>query len=547
VRFTLLLLGIVALCLIPRLILALNQFIPYDGWWHILVARTGNWRATLEDIRDNAHPPLFYVLLHYLAKLGNSRLIYRLGVVIPGLGAVFYVGLIAARLYRRWAIALLAAAAFGFSMTMIDISVDVRSYSLALLFVLAAFYYFIEWLKDVGGRKASRAFLLYCSLASLGITTEYYSGFFLAASIALAFILLIRYKEFRALVLDWLARHWKIATLSSLIPLITIRILYRRHLRYLPKFFNHVEAYYWHHQSGLGAFLLSNLQRDWNYFSPLALSSMAIVAILCLVFAGLIGSYALGGRFSIGRVAAGAPGLMLLFIIGELAFFAVAGRYPFGGEMRQQSIVFPFLVLTAFAFLDLALASLPPISIYAACALACVGIGADFTHQWKQISYMDESELFLLPYRRFLEAFPHPRVVFTDQYSSVLYFMGANNSQWTFLRKLGSAGLIGVQRIYEFKITSPSGEEQILLRDKDEWNAELDSWYFYTVVAGSIRAAQANQADLFFSAHDAGDRNPASNQALDKNIRTLASGAGLVVDQLVLYPRETFLHVHLRN
>ncbi|MGC2662338.1 MAG: hypothetical protein WA324_30610, partial [Bryobacteraceae bacterium] len=78
-RFAILLLAVAGLCFIPRIVVTFRQFIQYDGWWHIMVARTGDWRATFEEIRDNAHPPLFYVLLHYLVKFGHSRLIYRLG------------------------------------------------------------------------------------------------------------------------------------------------------------------------------------------------------------------------------------------------------------------------------------------------------------------------------------------------------------------------------------------------------------------------------------------------------------------------------------
>ncbi|HEX4232516.1 MAG TPA: hypothetical protein VHZ07_27895 [Bryobacteraceae bacterium] len=548
-RFIFLLLGIVALCLVPRLILTFKQFISYDGWWHIMVARTGNWRATFEDIRDNAHPPLFYILLHYLVNLGHSRFIYRLGVVVPGLAAIFYVGLIASKLYASRTLAILAAAAFGFSMTMIEISVDVRSYSLSLLFVLAAFYYFTEWLQDAGGRKGAGAFLLFCSLASLGITTEYFAVFFLLASFAAALILYLRYRELRALVSVWLGRYGKIAALSSLIPLLTIAILYRRHIRYLPKFFNHIEAFYWHPHLGasLGAFLLSNLLRDANYFSPLPLSSVIVLVLLCLALVGLVAVYALQGAYSPRRIAAAMPGLILVLLVCELALFAVAGRYPFGGEMRQQCIVFPFLVLGLFALLDWALRVSPPRLLPAAGAIVAVAITANFAHGWRQIQFASESDLFLPPYQRFMEAFPHPRVVFTDQYSSVLYMIGANASHWRFIEKLGKAGLVGVQRIYEFKITSPSGEEQILLRDKDEWNAELGSWYFYDVIANSLRAARVNEADLFFSAHDAADRSPAANQALEGTIRTLASRAGLDAGKIVLYPRDTFLHVNLRK
>lgn len=525
-----------------------SEFISYDAWWHIFIARIGNWRATFIDIRDNAHPPLFYIVLHYIAKLGHTRLIYRSSVIIPGLAAVFYVGRIAAQLYASRTMALLAAASYGLSMTFVELSLDVRSYPLALLFILAASYYFLEWLRDPSGRQAPGAFLLFCSLASLGITTEYYAAFLLPACLVTVLIYVIRYPQFRRLVAAWLARSWKIAAPSCLIPLLTIYILYRRHLRFLPKSFNHVGNYYWepHPGSSLSAFLLSNLQRLLNYFSPLTLSSVGIAALLFAALAVLICIFALAGRFSLRRIAASTPGLILLLLICELAAAAVAGRYPFGGELRQQSIVFPFLVLSVFALLDWILTLSPSLLAYAAYALIAIAIGANFTYGWKKIVWTDEDSIFLGPYYEFVGDFPHAPVVFTDEFSSVFYLMGTNNSQWTYVGKLGIYGFVGGQRLDEFKITNPSGEQQIFLRDKDVWLIRLKDPAFYTILAESLRDAHVNEADLFSLIQGPFDQN-ADNSAPEATIRTLSSDAGLSVDTLVLNPHESFLHVHLRN
>lgn len=537
-----------ALCLIPLLMLGRSQFISYDAWWHIFIARIGNWHATFADIRDNAHPPLFYIVLHYIAKLGHGRLVYRSSVIIPGLAAVFYVGWISAQLFTSRAIAVLAAATYGLSMSFIELSLDVRSYPLALLFVLISSYYFLEWLRDPIGPSAPRAFLLSCFLASLGITTEYYAAFLLPSFAAIVVLFLIRYSEFRRLIRDWLYRHWKITALSCLIPLITIYILYRRHIRYLPKSFNHVSEYYWKPHTGghIGAFLLTNLLHALDYFSPLPLSSFAISIAVCAALAALICIYAIGGSFSLRRMSAATPGLIFLILVSELAMGAVAGRYPFGGEMRQQSIIFPFLLLGMFALVDWMLTLLPRLFVYAACVAIPVAIGANFSYRWKQIVWTNEDSLFLAPYYKFVEDFPNAGVVYTDEFSSVFYLMGTNASRWTFARELDSFGLLRYQRIDEFNITGPAGGKQIFIRDKGDWVARLKDRDFYLILADTLRNAQVNNADLFSMIQGPFDQNDA-NWAPEPDIRALASGAGLSVDRVFLDPHYSFLQVHLRD
>jgi len=43
---------------------------------------------------------------------------------------------------------------------------------------------------------------------------------------------------------------------------------------------------------------------------------------------------------------------MLVLLVSELIVLAVIGRYPFGGESRHQSIIFPFVLLSGFLLLD---------------------------------------------------------------------------------------------------------------------------------------------------------------------------------------------------
>src|SRR5262249_31998839 len=57
---------------------------------------------------------------------------------------------------------------------------------------------------------------------------------------------------------------------------------------------------------------------------------------------------------------AGLPLAFSLFILVSMAVTSVSGQYPFGGEIRHQFLVFPFLVLSGVCLLDQIEARMPP-------------------------------------------------------------------------------------------------------------------------------------------------------------------------------------------
>ena len=56
-----------------------REFIGYDSYWHVFIARQDRWPNFWREVRDNAHPPLFYLMLRLSAYwLGPHMLVYRL-------------------------------------------------------------------------------------------------------------------------------------------------------------------------------------------------------------------------------------------------------------------------------------------------------------------------------------------------------------------------------------------------------------------------------------------------------------------------------------
>ena len=133
------------------------------------------WSATLAAIRQDVHPPLFYLLLHgWIAWLGDSAYALRLLSALTGvltLPALYALGR-ALRLERSWSLLLtflLATAYFP-----IRFAQETRSFSLLLLLALLSMLCFVRWLA-----RRNRWDLLGVLLLTVALVYTHYYGFFL--------------------------------------------------------------------------------------------------------------------------------------------------------------------------------------------------------------------------------------------------------------------------------------------------------------------------------------------------------------------------------
>jgi hypothetical protein len=147
---------------------AVNFFLAY-----LPGALDARWWGSL----DPAHPPLFFLLLHFWVRLGSSEFFLRLLPVAAG-GAFLWVA-------YRWALVLLDRSAalmtlvlLSFSPALVSLSAEVRDYSLLLLLMTAALLLFEQAMERRSPLRvvASSAFL---SLAILA----HYSALFVALTL----------------------------------------------------------------------------------------------------------------------------------------------------------------------------------------------------------------------------------------------------------------------------------------------------------------------------------------------------------------------------
>ena len=537
--FPYLLLAITIAALLPRLLLGVGEAISYDGYWNIFMDTQNRWSLFFAEYQADQHPILFRFLLRAVAHLGSTRLIYRIATILPGVATVFVLGKIAEKLCSSQIVALLAAAAYGFSLTVIDLDTDIRDYSLALLFIVTAFYFLIEFLLSEGGKRTARSLFLSAFFTSLAIATEYYSIFFLAAWFVIVSLYYLRERVFPASdnIVPRCNAYW--FSLALWLPIITTTYLYTTHLSFHRILQNNVQQFYWKPGESAFAFLLTNLLRDLSYLSPLRIPP--VVLALALMVAVPI---ALSSKFwrteTLGKKASGTPALVLSLLIFQLVVLALLGAYPFGGYQRQQSVLFPFLTLTCFVFLDRLIAWLPrshwKTTAFIASALL---IPTNFAYWWPRWPRNHGEELFVREYRDFRSSLPEAQAVYVDQLSLIGYYIHTHSWKWAFDRHLITPAHLDL-----YDLTDPGGRRIFLLRDF-EWNLDLLQPDTYKTIAQALRASGLTSANVFRLNPGPVSGGAQSSESNEKQIRTLAATAGLQATAIIA--RDSMVGVHLSS
>jgi hypothetical protein len=523
--FPYLLLAITVAALVPRLILGTSQFVHYDGYWHVFTATQDRWELFISEWQRDAHPPLYYLLLRVVASLGHSHLLYRSLSIIPGVASVYVIGRIARNLCRNTTVALLTAAGYGFSITVIDITCDVRGYALALFLVLLAFYYFLDFLLGRCQQKqVKRSIALFGIFTSLGIAVEYYAVFFWIACLGVMLLNALWDPEFRKTKVGWLVREWfYVVPFIFGMPLCVLLYLYEAHLQLHLRPEKHVIQFYWDPSRSLTQFILQSLCDDLNYILPIAIPSTIALLMSLLPIVALIWFFAFGQEREVTRAASTAPILVLVLLLLELIVLGVTGHYPFGGEARHQSIIFPFVLLSCFQTLDrcITLLRLPLIKNVVLVSTAALVI-VSFSYGWRRFPKVSQ-ELFTPEYNVFTSGLHQAQAVYVDQFSLIAYYIHTHAWRWQFQKHL-----LEPRRVDSYRISTSSGEHLILLRNK-KWNFDLRSPVFYTDLATALRSARVSSANLFYLANV--DR--AALTVTRETICLLADQAGLTAEPVL--------------
>jgi uncharacterized membrane protein (UPF0136 family) len=158
----------------------------------------GDYSQAFEAIKDDIHPPLYIILLHFWVKFfGTSELSSRFLSLVFGVLSVWIMYLLSRKLFSEKA-ALIAAALMAFSPIMIYYSQEARNYSLFVLLALLSFYFFINYIY----KKNYKNQAAYCFFSLLLIYTHIFSFLIIFAQ---NIYILYRYKFKIKKLLNWFA------------------------------------------------------------------------------------------------------------------------------------------------------------------------------------------------------------------------------------------------------------------------------------------------------------------------------------------------------
>lgn len=475
-----------AIGLALRLYAGLTHPIDYNGFWHVFIARNLS-----REYAGLAHPPFFLLLLKVVDALSHSRLAYQSISIFSGLAAVALVYRILEKLRTSPAVAFLGALTMATSQSAVFLSREVQSYMLAVFLILWSFLFYLDIVQpEPAGWRPRAAF---AAIASLAVFTEYFAGLYLMAC-ALAPILVAAFRPaYRRALLRALPRRIlpDVATLAP--PAIVGGLLYALIARPWVTKLNHLPEFYFTPGTETPiAFVTRNLWNLFNLFSPAILWSPRRAAALVLGFAALLFLAAVTQRRrETGDEDRAIPAAILAILLAMGIVLGLRGLYPFGGAMRQQFLYFLFAVPAVFVAFDRLLGAVSSTAARRVFLLLCgAAIAASFLRQAENLQRPGRDP-FTAQARAFDRAVPGARVVQTDQFNLIGFFIAHHDWTWRFRGTL--PGLPAVQR-YEL---DQDGRRLTLLAHRDRWNFSLFEPGTYAALRSAAAAAGADCTAAF--------------------------------------------------
>ena len=351
--------SILAAGFLARLYLAHLTFLNPDECLHYLLAVQLSLVDVYKATLTTAHPPLLIFLLYYWRGLGHSELVLRLPSVLAGTASCWFafkwLENVAGRRTGTIGLFLLA-----FSPSLIDLSAEVRQYSLLLFFMAAALFLFDRAMAC----NSPRGMMLF-SLALYGALLSHYSSLVFALSIGLYAVVRFFREERQVKVLAvWLAGQ---AAALALCGWLFISHIARVRSLGMPQEI----ADTWLRKSifhaGEDSLLPFVLRETIRLFRYLFGNGLVGALGLCLGLAGVV--WLLRNRRTLPQDSRLLALLLTLpFLI--TAMVSVAGFYPYGGTRHDV-----FLALFAIAAAAVGMAAWTPPRWWMTPLLLTVAVG----------------------------------------------------------------------------------------------------------------------------------------------------------------------------
>ena len=203
--------------------------LTYDTFWHLFTTRYVLWEPFFEAVRRHAHPPLYFLVLKASAAvLGNHLLAYRAVSFIATLGSIAVLAHLLHRTTVNPWLPPVAAAAFAFSWSTAEVTLEARGYALAVFLSLAALEPFTTLAADGfgGDRLRLGRRLLFASLVTVAFLVHYVAGFVFAACCAAPLVVAAADRDYARRLLAGSSRRWLSNALTFGLPAAAIAASY---------------------------------------------------------------------------------------------------------------------------------------------------------------------------------------------------------------------------------------------------------------------------------------------------------------------------------
>lgn len=341
---------------VTEVIHALPKTLGYDEAWHAYVAVVSPlWKMALAVSADT-HPPLYYPPLRALSRIGTDPFWPRLLSLVPTVLCVPLFYALLRKLRVQVVVALAATLVLASSYSFLHVGVLIRAYAATGFLLLAGLWFWVDMLPGTTGRPRRFAVIMALLMFSLAFGFLYAAVFATAAIVAATVLAMLPTKAGRTQVLsDW-PRHsrwpeWLLFVLFHGLIVAWFFIGWGSHVNadmplYLANFRPAAD------QSTVD-FLATATRMETALFTPLAgAPDWALNLAAALIGAGVLVVVVVNLRAgSLARVVVALTPVLLAAI---LALMALLGKYPYGGELRHQYVLFPLLLLLLPLVMDTA-------------------------------------------------------------------------------------------------------------------------------------------------------------------------------------------------
>lgn len=317
----------------------MKNWLGYDECQHFLIANSPYFKNFIREYKMRAHPPLTYMLMKPILQFGSHAFLVKMASYLSGLISVILSYFVLLKAVKSIWAAQLGAFCLSFIPQFVYQSVEVRQYSLCLIFIwLSLFMYFQMYEKQFEGYKDHYLLALTFFLA---IITEYTAVFHIVAlfivvylPFSLSLIKRRKWKQLSIVLLPHLITflvgftlfRWQFKPSGTSFALYNSEYLYGGSLTDLGKIF----VFFFHH---FPEFMGDIIPNPWG---------ICLIFLLIMAFIpNILNDHLLAYK---GKAFACVGFLSISFIF----IASLLKQFPFGGTSRHAVVVFPGILLACF-------------------------------------------------------------------------------------------------------------------------------------------------------------------------------------------------------